>query len=198
VNQPVTDVINSERRARRRSLPRSWQVLVALLIVLTGAAVALTFTALHYKRLADRASTSRSSDGAKSTTQHLTVRRWTYHLLHKQVTVRLLTILVPGASTGQVMVTGQVTDGLPWRRYELTGGNCTTAGNYTWAQGTTGDRGDTYLGGPVRTLAAAGQYYLTVQPVPAETGPVAAITGIEGIWLRGPSTSIFGHGAPCD
>lgn len=198
VNQPVTDVIENERRARRRSLPGGRRVLVALLVVMTGAAAALAFAAQHYKHLADRAPTRQSNDGANAAALHPTVTQWTYHLLHKQVTVHLLTILVPGAHTGQVLVTGQVTDGLPSRRYELTGGSCTASRTYTWAQGTTGDRGETYLGGPVWTLPAAEQYYLTVQPVPTAVGPVAAITGIEGDWLQGPSTSIVGQTAPCN
>jgi hypothetical protein len=198
VNQPVTDVIENERRARRRSLPRGWPVLVALLVMMTGAAAVLTFAALHYKHLADRTPTRGTSDGHDAAAPHPTVTQWTYHLLHKQVTVHLLTILVPGADTGQVLVTGQVTDGVPSRRYELTGGNCAAARTYTWAQGTTGDRGETYLGGPVWTLPAAAQYYLTVQPAPTAVGPDAAITGIEGSWLQGPSTSILGRTAPCN
>ena len=100
------------------------------------------------------------------------------------------------STQGRLLVTGLIRGATPGIRYRLTGGTCAsnTTQHNVWADGVADAAGTAYLTGREWTLPKDDQYFLTLEPWPADgTSSARLQPGIEGVFLLGQAVPFVGH-----
>ncbi|MDQ1486095.1 MAG: hypothetical protein QOJ62_1788 [Actinomycetota bacterium] len=100
------------------------------------------------------------------------------------------------STQGRLLITGLIRGATPGIRYRLTGGTCasTKTQRNVWAEGVADSSGTAYLTGREWTLPKDDQYFLTLDPWPADgTTPARQQPGIEGVFLLGQAVPFVGH-----
>ncbi len=215
------DMIASREPAHRSLIRAKWLVF-AMLLILGASTTAATLEAVHYHhevvRLRSRAlpvspapspapiasavpqptQSTVDATAAGDLTAPLTSQSYVLDTGRVQTTVYLTTASLQGAVApqGQIRITARITGATPGIQYRLIGGDCQTSSPHdlTWAQGTADATGAAFLDGVTRTLPKGDQYFLTLNPWPADgSSPQRLTPGMEGDFVLGQANTFVGH-----
>jgi hypothetical protein len=177
--QEPADVISADPSAR--ALRPAWRLAVALLVAALAAAVVTT---LHYRDEATAAHRQlRSATGpAQARIASLLLSTSTAVLPGAPPLSGEVTAFAVRSSAGlaRVVVSVQITGGMPDVRYELFGGDC--AGHapvHDWAAGRTDGHGSAQLTGRPWTVSVSHRYFMALSS-PGSDHPGPAVHGYFG------------------
>ena len=177
--QEPSDVISADPRSR--ALRPAWKLAVALLVAALAAAVVTT---LHYR---DEATTAHrqlqsATRPAPAGIASLLLSTSTAMLPGAPPLSGEVTAFAVRSSAGlaRVVVTVQITGGMPDVRYELFGGDCAgDAPVHDWAAGDTDSHGSAQLTGRPWTVSVGHRYFLALSS-PGSDHPGPAVHGYFG------------------
>ena len=177
--QEPSDVISADPRSR--ALRPGWKLAVALLVAALAAAVVTT---LHYRDEATAAHRQLQSATRPAPTgiASLLLSTSTAMLPGAPPLSGAVTAFAVRSSAGlaRVVVTVQITGGMPDVRYELFGGDCAgDAPVHDWAAGDTDGHGSAQLTGRPWTVSVGHRYFLALSS-PGSDHPGPAVHGYFG------------------
>src|ERR1700722_8137333 len=177
--QEPSDVISADPGSR--ALRPAWKLAVALLVAALAAAVVTT---LHYRAEAAAAHRQLQSATRPAPTgiASLPLSTSTAMLPGAPPLSGQVTAFAVRSSAGlaRVVVTVQITGGMPDVRYELFGGDCAgDAPVHAWAAGDTDGHGSARLAGRAWTVSVGHRYFLALSS-PGSDHPGPAVHGYFG------------------